>query len=62
MAEADASATLTNPLGVSNDYSLVQSEKDEYDESYDYSDYGEDEDESDFFSEYTDDEDDGLSN
>lgn len=62
LAAAAAAATLTNPLGVSNDYSLVQSEKDEYDESYDYSDYGEDEDESDFFSEYTDDEDDGLSN
>ncbi|KAK5780804.1 hypothetical protein RI543_001929 [Arxiozyma heterogenica] len=63
LAAAAAAATLTNPLGVSNEYSSMQSEKDEYDESYDYSDYEEDEDESDFFSEYTDEEDnDGLSN
>ena len=62
LAAAAAAATLTNPLNVSNDNSSMQREKEGYEESYDYSDYEEDEDESDFFSEYTDDDDNGLSN
>ncbi|CAL9733261.1 stress response protein Nst1p [Monosporozyma servazzii] len=62
LAAAAAAATLTNPLNGSTNHHTIEADKDEFDDSYDYSDYDEDEeDDSDFLSEYTDEDEEDIS-